>query len=101
MQSAPAPRQGLSKRAILDFRQFLFEQLLVVELGVISPSCDQFFMATEFYDATAVYDGDAIRVSDRRYAVRDEYCSSPLHDLTQVVQYPVFRLGIYAGQRIV
>jgi hypothetical protein len=49
--------------SLLNFRQFFFQQLLVVQIGVIAVSGQQFIMRAKFYDAAAVQHGNHIGVA--------------------------------------
>src|SRR6266550_1142486 len=85
----------------LHFRQFLFQQLLVVEIGVVAVTSDEFVVGAEFDDASLVEDGDAVGVTDGRDAVRDEDGGASLHDLAQVVEDLVFGVRVHAGESVV
>ncbi len=85
----------------LHFRQFLFQQLLVVEIGVVAVAGDEFVVGAEFDDASLVEDGDAVGVAHGRDAVRDEDGSASVHDLAQVVEDLVFGVRVHAGESVV
>src|SRR5215467_1442568 len=84
-----------------DFREFLFEELLVVEVAVIAIQSKEFVVRAEFDDASAVKDSDAVRVANRRNAMRDEDGRAAFHHVAQVIENFVFGLCIDAGKRII
>src|SRR6185437_6241796 len=91
----------MCNRQFLHFRQLFFQQLLIVEIGVVTVAGDELFMSAQFDYATAVKDGDAVGVAYGGDPVGDEDGGAALHDLAQVVQDLVFRLGVHAGEGIV
>src|SRR5579871_2228723 len=78
--------EGADEQEASDFGEFLFQQLFVVEVAVVTIERDKFIMSAEFDDASAVKYGDAIRIAHRRYAMGDEDRGSSLHHTAQMVQ---------------
>lgn len=86
---------------LLDFGEFFFEKLLVVEIGVVAIQSQKFLMGAEFDDAAAVQNRDAIGVADRRNTMRDKDGGAALHHLAKMVQDLVFSLRVHAGERVI
>src|SRR5215469_7950970 len=85
----------------LHYFQLFFQQLLVIQLGVITVALDQLVMRSIFNDFAVMKDGDTVGIPNSRYAVRDEYGRAALHDFTEVVQDAVFRVGVDTGESVV
>src|SRR5271167_4289964 len=58
-------------------------------------------MVSELNDFPAVEHGNAVGIAHGRNTMRDENRSASPHHFAEMVQNPVFGLGVYAGQRIV
>src|SRR5215469_8569055 len=85
----------------LHYFQLFFQQLLVIQLGVITVALDQLVMRSIFNDFAVMKDGDTVGIPNRRYAVRDEYGRAAPHDFAEVVQDAVFRVRVDTGESIV
>ena len=85
----------------LDFGEFFFQQLFVVEVVVVAVQGEEFFVGAEFDDAAGVQDGDAVGVADGGDAVGNEDGGAAAHYVAQVVEDFVFGVGVDAGEGVV
>src|SRR5579863_10054153 len=60
--------------------ELFFQQLFLIEVGVITALPEEFIMRPALGDAPIAQDHDLVRVADRRSAVRDQNGGSPAHD---------------------
>src|SRR5579862_8137153 len=84
-----------------NFFQFLFQQLLVIQVAVVAVQGQKFVVGAEFDDVAAVQHGDAVGVADGGDAVGDEDGGAAAHDVAQVVEDLVFGVSVDAGERVV
>src|SRR6202167_3794803 len=56
----------------LDFGQFLFQQLLVIQVVVVTVQGEQLVVGAQFHNLAAVQDGDTVGMAHGGHAVRDE-----------------------------
>src|SRR5205823_764489 len=86
---------------VLNLGQFFLQQLLVVEIGVITVPRDQFIVGAELHNAAAVQNCNLVRIADRGHPVRNEDRAPASHDFAQVVQDFVLGVGVHARQGVV
>src|SRR5579871_5923088 len=84
-----------------DFGQFFFQQLFVIQVAVVAVQGQEFVVGAEFDDAAAMQDGDAVRIAHGGDAMRDKDGGAAVHDVAQVIENFVFRVGIDAGEGVV
>src|SRR5712671_3489348 len=72
--------------------QLFFQQLLLIQVRVISAAREEFVMRAAL-DDTALAHG--------RSAVRDQNSSAPVHDAPQACEDALFGLRVHTGERIV
>src|SRR5271168_3385405 len=58
-ETADAPK-------LLHFCQFFFEQLLVIEIGIVAVFGHEFVVSTQLHDSSGMENGDAVRVAHGR-----------------------------------
>src|SRR3954462_12097310 len=81
--------------------QLFFQQLLVVEVGIVAAASDEVIVGPVLDDASTMQHGDAVRAADSADAVRDQDSGPSAHQLAQVIQDALFGVGVHAGERIV
>src|SRR5882762_1126773 len=84
-----------------DLCQFLFQQLFVIQVSVVSVQCEKFVVRAQFDDTPAVQDGDTIGVANGRDSVGNEDGGPSLHDVPQVIENFIFGVGIDAGECVI
>src|SRR5579862_7505674 len=84
-----------------NFFQFLFQQLLVIQVAVVAVQGQKFVVGAEFDDASAVQHCDAVGIADGGDAVRDEDGGAAAHHVAQMVENLVFGVSVDAGERVV
>ncbi len=98
-------RNGTHGRPIaagsLDFCQFFFQQLFVVQVGIVSVQGEQFVVRAPLHDAPAMQHGDHVRVAHGGDTVRDEDGGPTCHEIAQMVENLVFGVRIHAGKCVV
>src|ERR1700693_5832883 len=92
-------RSGIGRG--LDFCQFLFQQLLVVQVAVVAVPRQEFVVRTQFYDPAGVQHGDLVSIAYSGHAMRDENRGAVLHDFAKMVEDFIFGVSIHARQRVV
>src|SRR5208337_2526690 len=85
----------------LDFGQLLFQQLFVIEIGVITVAGNELVVRALFYDASLVEDGDGVGVADGGNAMGDEDGGASAHDFAEMVEDFIFGVGVDAGEGVV
>src|SRR5580693_2015774 len=58
-------------------------------------------MSTQLHDSSGVEDGDSVGVAHGRNPVGNENRGTALHNLAQMIENLVFRMGVDAGERVV
>src|SRR5260370_2540438 len=81
--------------------QLFFQQLLLIQVRVISAASEEFVMRAALADTALAQDDDLVGVAHGRSAVRDQNGSAPVHDAPQAREDALFGLRVDAGQRIV
>src|SRR3954470_8473132 len=81
--------------------QLFFQQLLVIEIGVVAVAGDQLIMRSVLHNVAFVQHSDFVGIAYRAHAMRDEDGGAPLHDLAQLLQDLLFGLRIHAGERVI
>src|ERR1700690_170242 len=94
-------RQPLPTADHLHLRQLFFEQLLVIQIGIVAVLSHQFVMSAQFHDSSGVENGDAVGIAHGGNPVGNEDRGSALHDFTQMIEDLVLGMSVYAGKRIV
>src|ERR1700682_148829 len=89
------------RRLFLDFSQFLFQQLLVVEVAVVAVAGQQFVVGAKFYDAAGVQYRDHVGLADGGNTMRNENRGPVLHDFAEMVEDFVLSVSVHAGKRVV
>src|SRR5712671_465346 len=81
--------------------QLFFQQLLLIQVGVISAASEELVMRAALDDTAVAQNDDLVGVAHGRSAVRDQNGSAPVHDAPQACEDALFGLRVHAGERIV
>src|SRR4051812_19576932 len=96
-RAARGPRCGASLHRL----EFFFQQLLVVELGVVAVTHDELVVRSQLYDAPAMQHRDPIRIANGGDAMRNKDGRAPQHDLAEMLEDLLFGVGIHARERVI
>src|SRR4051812_44723568 len=81
--------------------EFFFQQLLVVELGVVAVPRDELVVRPQLDDAPAVQHRDAVRIADGGDAMRDKDGRTAQHHLAEMLEDLLLGVGIDARERVI
>src|SRR5713226_2939940 len=81
--------------------QLFFQQLLLIQVRVITAASEQFIMRAALDYSTVAQDDDLVGVSHGGGAVRNQNGGAPVHDAPQAREDALFGLGVDAGEGIV
>src|ERR1700685_462942 len=85
----------------LDSLQFLFEQLLLIQLGIVAAALAQFVVRSDLDDCAAAKNHDSVSILDGRYAMRNQNRGPIPHYAGQAVQDLLLCDRIDARERVV
>src|SRR5258708_10837106 len=81
--------------------QLFFQQLLLIQIRVISAASEEFVVRAALEDAAVAQDDDLVGVSHGGGAVRNQNGGAAVHDAAQAREDALFGLRVDAGERIV
>src|ERR1700730_11214867 len=81
--------------------QLFFQQLLLVQIRVITAASEKFVVRAALDDAAVAQDDDLVGVAHGGGAVRNQNGGAALHDATQAGEDALFGLRVDAGEGIV
>src|SRR5712692_8978528 len=81
--------------------ELFFQQLLLIQIRVISAASEEFVVCAALKDAPIAEDDDLVGVSHGGGAVRNQNGGAPVHDAPQAREDALFGLGVDAGEGIV
>src|SRR5262245_11223947 len=77
---------GTTTRFMLDLRQLFFQQLLIVEVGIVAVARQQFVVGSQLNHTAFVQYGDAVSIAHGGNAMGDKNGGTVAHDFAQVVE---------------
>src|SRR5258708_1123324 len=85
----------------LNFGQFFFQQLLVIQVRIVAIQGEQFLVAARFYDAAIVQHSDAVSIAHGGNSMRNKDGGSSLHPFSEVGKNFIFGMSVDAGERVI
>src|SRR6202040_546050 len=81
--------------------ELFFQQLLLIQIRVITATSEEFVVRSALDDAAVAQDNDLVRVLHGGGAVRNQNGGAAVHDATQARENALLGLRVDAGKGIV
>jgi hypothetical protein len=91
----------ISRGAGLDGFEFFFEQLFLIQIGVVASAHNQLGVCALFGHHAMLDDEDLAGVPDGGDAVGDQNGGAPAHDIFEALENALFGEGVDARERVI
>src|ERR1035441_9981575 len=81
--------------------EFFFQLLLLIEAGVVAVAGEQLIVPAQLHNSSVVEYGDLVGIAHSGDAMGDHDGGRGMDVTAQASQDAFFRVGVYAGQRVV